>query len=80
MLDLDTEIGDIRSNISDRELEITQDLRVNCLENENMIMQMGNMMAKLDWYYKLISLLGFAEVAHLLNYTRPEMLEEGINI
>jgi DNA mismatch repair ATPase MutS len=47
---LDKQIGDIRSNIADKELEIMQQLREQILNHHEIILYAANLIAELDWY------------------------------
>lgn len=72
MRDLDEELGDVHSNIADRELELMQGLRDWILEFTNPILELSNSIAELD------CLLSMAESALLYRYTRPEFVDEHV--
>ncbi|KLO15985.1 hypothetical protein SCHPADRAFT_238288 [Schizopora paradoxa] len=72
MTDMDHHIGDLHSNIVDREIEIVQALLEKILEFDEAIAEACDACAELD------CLLCFANATRMFNYCRPTMTEENI--
>ncbi|KAL2920372.1 hypothetical protein HK105_200445 [Polyrhizophydium stewartii] len=72
MFELDRELGDIHSDIVDRELEIMQQLREVVLQNAEQLFHTARVLTKLE------CLLALAEAAARFNYVCPTMTEEPI--
>ncbi|KXN88301.1 hypothetical protein AN958_07760, partial [Leucoagaricus sp. SymC.cos] len=72
MHDLDIHIGDLHSNIVDREIEIVQALLEEILVHDQMIGNICDICAELD------CLLSFAEATKNYNYRQPEMVDDNI--
>ncbi|KDE06931.1 hypothetical protein MVLG_02818 [Microbotryum lychnidis-dioicae p1A1 Lamole] len=70
--DLDRHIGDIHSNIVDKEIQIAQDLLTQLREHETTIIATAETLTELD------CLLSFAECARLYDWTRPSVVEEPV--
>ncbi|SCV67929.1 BQ2448_50 [Microbotryum intermedium] len=74
--DLDRHIGDIHSNIVDREIQIAQALLTQLREHEAAIIATTETLAELDSLYQ--SLLAFAECARLYDWTRPSVVDDSV--
>jgi DNA mismatch repair protein MSH5 len=71
MKDLDMEMGDIHSTITDLELEIVQDIRKNIGNHSEQLLDIG------EWIYNLDCFCSFAECADVFGYVAPNMQQEG---
>ena len=72
MYELDENLGDLHSNISDREIEIMHRLCETILEYKNALTEMTNAFAELD------CLVSLTNAARKYRYTRPTMTNENI--
>ncbi|KAI8928530.1 muts domain V-domain-containing protein [Entophlyctis helioformis] len=72
MRELDQELGDIHSDIVDRELEIMQQLRETVLDHSDELKAVAQVLTDLD------CILSLAEAAFRYGYTRPVMTQEPI--
>ncbi|KAM0790292.1 hypothetical protein ACM66B_005594 [Microbotryomycetes sp. NB124-2] len=70
--DLDFHLGDIRSFIQGREIDILRELVHHVAAHEELIVRTTQVLAELD------CLMSFAEAARLNNWTQPEMCPEPI--
>ncbi|KAL8291262.1 hypothetical protein RQP46_002240 [Phenoliferia psychrophenolica] len=70
--DLDEHLGDLRSFISDKEIEILQALLNKVVAYEDKILEIATCFSELD------CLLAFAETARMYDWNRPAMTEDNV--
>jgi DNA mismatch repair protein MSH5 len=71
MRDLDMEMGDIHSTITDMELELLQIIRNHILIHSEKLLEIG------EWLYNLDCFCSFAESAQVFGYTQPTIVAKG---